>query len=64
MTSKYEGMTVNERLYASGLLEKYDNAVKEKDVATVISILENVELEEVSITSILENLRLFEENKH
>ena len=57
MTSKYKGMTVNERLYTSGLLDKYDNAVKEKD----ISILENIKLEELSISSILENFRLLEE---
>ena len=61
MKNKYKGMTVNERLYSNGLLEKYDNAVKGRDVATIISILEEVELKEKSIIPILENLRLYGE---
>jgi hypothetical protein len=63
MRDKYKGMTVNERLYASDLLEKYDDAVKKKDVENIISILEEVELFEKSIIPILENLGLLGE-KH
>ena len=54
-------MTVNERLYVSGLMDKFDAAVKKKDVATIISILEEVELVEKSIVPILENLKLYGE---
>ena len=58
MESSYKGMTVNERLYVSGLLAEFDKAVKEKDVNRVISILKNVELTESSIVTILMELGL------
>jgi len=58
--SKYIGMTVNERLYASGLMDKFDKAVKEKDVGEVISILKDVELVDESISPILKRLELFD----
>lgn len=51
--SKYSGMTVNERLYISGSIEKYDEAVREKDIAAAISILETVDLGEDNIRAIL-----------
>jgi hypothetical protein len=53
MNNQYVGMTVNERLYVSGMLEKFDKAVDKKDVSEVISILEKVELTETSIHPIL-----------
>jgi len=55
---KYQGMTVNERLYVSGLMDAFDKAVKVKDIQKVNSILENVELNEVSIKPILKDLGL------
>jgi len=55
---KYQGMTVNERLYVSGLMDAFDKAVKEKDIPKVKSILENVELNEESIKPILKALGL------
>ncbi len=59
MDSKYSGMTVNERLYMSGLMNKFDEAVKEKKIDEVISILNEVELtDEASINPILEQLGL------
>jgi hypothetical protein len=58
MENKYSGMTVNERLYVSGLLDEFDKAVEEKDVDKVISILEKVELTDLSIDPILERLGL------
>ncbi|MEI6349106.1 MAG: hypothetical protein WCM93_02225 [Bacteroidota bacterium] len=58
MMNKYGGMTVNERLYISGLMDKFDEAVKEKNVDLVISILKEVELNDLSIAPILERLGL------
>ncbi len=58
MENKYSGMTVNERLYASGLMGEFDEAVEEKNRDKVCAILEKVELTEDSMKSILENLGL------
>ena len=58
MEKKYAGMTVNERLYISGLMDEFDKAVKERDVERIRSILSNVELTEESIRPILEQLGL------
>ena len=55
---KYKGMTVNERLYISGLLDEFDIAVKNKDIDRIKSILKKVELNESSIKSILKNYGL------
>lgn len=61
MDSKYAGMTVNERLYVSGLMNKFDKAVKEKNVDKVISILHEVELtDEKLINPILKQLGLLQ----
>jgi len=62
MENKYTGMTVNERLYVSGLMAEFDNAVKEKNIKKVRNILEKVELEEVLINPILENLGLINQS--
>ena len=58
MDNKYAGMTVNERLYASGLMGEFDEAVKQKNSEKVRAILEKVELNEASIKPILERLEL------
>ena len=58
MESKYLGMTVNERLYASGLFEEFDKAVEEKRLDDVIRILKDVELNAESIEPILEQFNL------
>lgn len=58
MENKYAAMTVNERLYVSGLIEEFDKAVEEKNTAEVIRILREVELTDDSIKSILEQLKL------
>ena len=54
MDNKYVGMTVNERLYVSGLLDEFEKAVSEKDTETVIRILKEVELTDGNIKPILE----------
>lgn len=58
MENKYAGMTVNERLFVSGLMDEFDEAVQKKDVLKVRSILTKVELKEESIEPILEQLSL------
>lgn len=54
MDKKYAGMTVNERLYASGLMDECDKAVSEKNIAEVVRILKEVELTDENIRPILE----------
>lgn len=51
-------MTVNERLYVSGLMDAFDIAVMEKDEIKVISILKKVDLNIDSIIPILKDLNL------
>lgn len=58
MENKYAGMTVNERLYVSALMDDFDKAVEERDVEKIRRILSNVELTEESIKPILERLGL------
>ncbi len=58
MENKYAGMTVNERLFASGLMDEFDDAVKENNYLKVRTILEQVELTENSIRPLLENLNI------
>ena len=58
MESKYAGMTVNERLYVSGMASAFDKAIEERDFEKVRNILTEVELDEDSIKRILERLGL------
>lgn len=58
MENQYAGMTVNERLYMSGLMGQFDKAVRERNVSKVRSILQAVELSDESIDAILEQLKL------
>ncbi|MDO5665165.1 MAG: hypothetical protein Q4G63_07920 [Bacteroidia bacterium] len=44
MDFKYKGMTVNERLYVSGLLNVFDKAIKKRDIEKVVAILKEVEI--------------------
>jgi hypothetical protein len=60
MDSKYVGMTVNERLYVAGVLEKYETAIEEKNIPEVVEILKTVELTEGNIIPILKNHGLYE----
>jgi hypothetical protein len=61
MDNQYKGMTVNERLYVSGLMEKFDLAVEEKNIEKVVDILKKVEItDESSIKPILKELGLIE----
>lgn len=58
MDNKYDGMTVNERLYVSGLMNEFNKAVIEKDIDTVVSILKRVELSEEDAEPIVKQMGL------
>ncbi|MFV8321576.1 hypothetical protein [Flavobacterium sp. LB3P21] len=58
MESKFSGMTVNERLYVGGLMNDFDNCLKQKDVEGIKSILKKVELNEESIFDIVNSLEI------
>lgn len=47
-------MTVNERLYISGLLDDFEKAAKQKNKVKLKSILEKVYLNSESIEAIIE----------
>jgi len=51
------GMTVNERLHAFSLLERYDHAVAAQDSAEVRRILEAVHVDEQSIVQVITRIR-------
>lgn len=54
----YGGMTVNERLFVSGLLDAFDRAVRRKDARLAIAILEDVDLAGENIIPILKSIGL------
>lgn len=54
MDNKYAGMTVNERLYVSGLLDEFERAISEKNTDVAVRILQKVELADENIKLILE----------
>ena len=49
------GMTVNERLYRSGLLREFDEAVAIKDQKAVRKILEQIYLTPENVEAIIRN---------
>jgi len=53
MDDENKAMTVNERLYVSGLMDAFDKAVEERNVQEVRAILEKIGLTELSIVPIL-----------
>ena len=55
MSSKFSGMTVNERLFSQDLDDKYYEALAEKNVVKLIFILMRIELGEESIIDILKS---------
>lgn len=57
----YGGMTVNERLYVSGLTDAFDKAVENKNTEEVISIPKKVELDDTNIDDILKQFKLRDE---
>jgi len=55
---KHSGMTVNERLWESGLMKEYDDAVKNLNTDKVKEIIKSVELDEKNIIQILKYEKL------
>jgi hypothetical protein len=55
MENKYGGMTVNERLYVSGLWDEFEQYLEEKNIEKIISVLNKVELTGDNVTAILKN---------
>ena len=51
-----EGMTTNERLFATGLLDRFDKAVAQRDRDAIIAILEQVKVDTPSLERTLEQL--------
>ncbi len=60
---KYDAMTVNERLFEARLLDKFDQAVRERNKASMVSLLLRVDFNrhqaENTADSILENPKFF-----
>ena len=60
MENKYRGLTVNERLYVSGLIDDFDNAVSKKNKVKIIEILKKVEInDENTINQILKDFDIY-----
>ena len=53
----YNAMTVNERLYYAGLLEKFEESINSSDLNTTRRILEEVEVPESSIEEIIKHAK-------
>jgi hypothetical protein len=60
MNNKYAGMTVNERLFASGLLVQFEQAIKARNAIEIRRILVLVELTEANIKPILDKYKIKE----
>ena len=58
MKKGYKGMTVNERLFFSGLMDKFDKAVQDEDIFEAKQILGQLELNDIEIDNILKSLNL------
>jgi hypothetical protein len=56
----YSGMTLNERLAISGLLDEFEKAVKEKNKLRLAQILKEVEIEEKTVESYIKGRTFFQ----
>jgi hypothetical protein len=63
INNQHGGMTVNERLYVSGLMDTFDKAIEEENVDQIILILKKIELTDLSINPILESYGLKREDR-
>jgi len=56
ITESYSGMTVNERLFVSKLMDDFDAAARRRDRAQMISILVRVELSQEAASCSVDSL--------
>jgi hypothetical protein len=52
----YGAMTVNERLFAAGLLDEFDRAVRAGDVAALERILRKVQLSDENVAAVIKKV--------
>lgn len=52
----YSAMTVNERLFAAGLLDEFDRAVRAGDVAALEGILRRVQLSDENVAAVIKQV--------
>lgn len=57
---EYKGMTVNERLFVSGLMDDFDRAVKEKNTKRAAEILQSLDIGQSNIEAVLVAVGLFD----
>jgi hypothetical protein len=54
--SELDGMTVNERIYACGIIGEWDTATERKDLKAITELLRRVELPEADAVAIAESI--------
>lgn len=54
----YSGTTLNERLYQSGDLKRFNKALRKKDREELTEILKSVEIENPDIDFLIENTKI------
>lgn len=52
----YSGMTLNERLFKSGLMDQFDKAVKLRNKSLLVEILKKVNLEQKTAEQTIETI--------
>lgn len=56
--NKYDGMTVNERLFVSGFLDEFQHYIDVKDKDNIVLILNKLEVDDSSINTFLAKIGL------
>jgi hypothetical protein len=56
---RFAGLTVRERLFEQGTLDEFDDALIRRDAQTVRRLLEQVEVDEPSISHTIINMSVY-----
>ena len=56
--NSFSGMTVNERIYVSGLMDDFDYCLNQKDKEGIKFLLKKIKLNENSILDIIASLKI------